>query len=403
MVLARLDRWFVSLMVVVVALLSATPAHAYPWMIRYRSSGCASCHTDPSGAGTLTTSGRASSELLTRSDEVPDPAALGATDPGSPASRFLWGAFPLPDNIRLGGDLRGAYASTTTGDRSTDRRLLLPRADFNADLELARFRVAASVGYAATGSTQAALTRRSTRNLVSRDHWLGYEIGTDRSWLLRAGRIGVPFGLRVSEGALWVRSATRTTLDDDQEYGAALYGTVGPFRGEIMAIVGNFQIRPDDYRERGYSAYVEGAATPRLAIGVSSLVTRATRDIVFRVTDFRHAHGAFARWSPAPPLALLAEADWLYQSLANHGHRSGHAAFAQADWEAKQGIHVMLTFETKNDGGPEEHESYGAWASAVWFFAPHADLRLDDMYRRLDRVDGGVDSFAWLATLHLYL
>ncbi len=393
---ARLARWFVSVTIGVVwACLSAKRANAYPWMIRYGSSGCASCHSDPSGGGVLTSSGRASSELLTRSDE--------ASDPVSPASRFLWGAFRLPDSVRLGGDLRGAYTSTTIGDRPTDRRLLLPRADLEADLELDRFRVAASAGYAASGSTKAALTRRSSKNLVSREHWLGYEIGEDRAWLVRAGRIAVPFGLRVMEDALWVRGSTRTTQDDDQEYGTALYGAAGPFRGELMAIVGNFQIRPDDYRERGYSAYVEWAATPGLALGVSSLITRARRDIELRVTDYRQAHGAFARWSPASQLALLAEADWVYQSLTNHGHRSGHAAFAQADWEAKQGIHFMLTLETKNDGGAEEHESYGAWASAVWFFAPHADLRLDDMYRRLDRVDGGVDSFAWLATLHLYL
>jgi hypothetical protein len=169
-----------------------------------------------------------------------------------------------------------------------------------------------------------------------------------------------------------------------------------------MAIVGNYETRPDDYRERGYSAYLEIAPADGFAVGVSSLFTRARRDIVYRVTDYRQAHGLFARYSPTMPLAILAEGDWLYQSLTGSGHRAGYAGFLQADWEAKQGLHFMVTGETKNDGGVGEDASFGAWASAVWFFAPHADLRLDDIFRRLGR-SGGIDELSWFATLHIYL
>jgi hypothetical protein len=102
------------------------------------------------------------------------------------------------------------------------------------------------------------------------------------------------------------------------------------------------------------------------------------------------------------PLVILAEGTWLYQSLTGAGHRAGYVDFLQADWEAKQGLHFVITGETKNDGGIGEDASFGARASAVWFFAPHADLRLDDVFRRVGR-SGGIDELSWFATLHLYL
>ena len=42
----------------------AAQAQAYPWMIRHEYNACATCHTDPSGAGLLTAYGRAQSSIL---------------------------------------------------------------------------------------------------------------------------------------------------------------------------------------------------------------------------------------------------------------------------------------------------------------------------------------------------
>src|SRR5208282_1193468 len=101
--------------------------------------------------------------------------------------------------------------------------------------------------------------------------------------------------------------------------GVSLSFAKDKLRGEVMGIAGNFQIRPDDFRERGYSAYVEYAPITTLAVGASSLFTRANRDIVYGVTDYRYANGLFARYSPVQPLVFLAEADSMYQSLTWNG------------------------------------------------------------------------------------
>ena len=38
-----------------------------------------------------------------------------------------------------------------------------------------------------------------------------------------------------------------------------------------MVVLGNLQLAPRDLRERGYAGYVEWAAMPALAVGVSTL------------------------------------------------------------------------------------------------------------------------------------
>jgi hypothetical protein len=398
--------WLVALAGALIALLVASNAHAYPWMIRHRYTGCTPCHTDPSGgAGALTEYGRAQSDLLLRMRHEP------GTDAGEPngTAGFLWGAAPLPEQLRLGGDVREAFFSNQVEGAALQQQLITMRADLYGDVRVGRFRAAGSIGYVPQGDLTASITRNDTDNLVSREHWLGLELDEDGAWLLRAGRIALPFGVRMIEHTLWARALTRTDIDATQQYGLALAFTRGGLRGEVMGIAGNFQIRPDDFRERGYSGFVEFAPTSTLALGASSLFTRATRDIVYGVTDYRFANGPFVRYAPVEPVVFMAEADWSYQSLTWNGHRSGYAAFVQMDYEPAQGFHVMLTGESMNGGSSGEPSSYDGWFSAVWFFLPHADVRVDTVYTKLGAAPtagapaGYANVTTWLAQLHAFL
>jgi hypothetical protein len=384
----------------------ASSARAYPWMIRHGYTGCTPCHSDPSGgAGVLTEYGRAQSDLLLRMryGKGTDTGEADAT------SGFLAGLVPLPEQLRLGGDFREGFFSNQVEDAPVLQQFITMRADLTADVKIGRFRAAGNIGYAPTGDLQASLTRAPGDNLISREHWLGAELDEDGAWLVRAGRITLPFGLRMIEHTLWVRTLTRTDIDDTQEYGVALAYSADKVRAEVMGIAGNFQIRPDEFRERGYSGYAEYAPTTTLAFGVSSSFTRATRDIVFGVTDYRYANGVFARYSPAQALVLLAEADSVYQSLTWNGHRGGYAAFAQADYEPSQGFHFMLTGETMNSGTEGEPASFDGWLSAVWFFLPHMDLRVDGIYSSLGAPGAGTTPAShtgvttWLAQFHVFL
>jgi hypothetical protein len=388
----------------ILPLLVASTAHAYPWMIRHGYTGCMPCHTDPSGgAGALTEYGRAQGDLLLR-------MRYGATsDEADRSAGFLWGLIRLPQEVRLGGDFRESFFSNQEEGAPIDQRWITMRSDLYGDFKVWRFRGAGSIGYAPDGALAASLTRGPNKNLVSREHWLGFELDDEGSWLVRAGRITLPFGIRMIEHNLFARVLTRTDINDTQQYGAALSVSTDKYRGEVMGIVGNFQIRQDDFRERGYSAYFEYAPMTTLAVGASSLFTRARRDIVYSVTDYRYANGLFVRYAPLQPLVLLAEADSVYQSLTYNGHRGGYAAFAQADYEPVQGFHLMLTGETMNGGASGEPPSFDGWLSGVWFFLPHMDLRFDGTYSSLGIASAaGVPSShisvtTWLAQYHVFL
>jgi hypothetical protein len=403
---SRLLRWSVALAFGLALTTFASSARAYPWMIRHGYTGCTPCHTDPSGgAGALTEYGRAQSDLLLR-------MRYGENSDTFEADRtagFLFGLAALPQQLRLGGDFREAYFSNQAEQSPVQQQFITMRADLYGDIKVGRLRAAGGIGYIPQGDLTASLTPAAQDNLISREHWLGVELDEDGAWLLRAGRIAVPFGIRMIEHTLWARSLTRTDIDETQEYGVALSLSEDKFRTEVMAIAGNFQIHPDVFRERGYSAYAEYAPTTTLAFGASSLFTRATRDIVYGITDYRYANGVFARYSPVQPLVLLAEADSVYQSLTWHGHRGGYAAFVQADYEPAQGFHIMVTTEVMNGGSQGEPPSFDGWLSGVWFFLPHMDLRLDAIYSSLG-VASSIGQPAshtavntWLAQFHVFL
>jgi hypothetical protein len=388
------------------ALLFASSARAYPSMIRHGYTGCAPCHADPSGgAGVLTDYGRAQSDLLLRMRYTAAPAS----DEADPTSGFAWGVLPRPPELRLQGDVREAYFSNQVAGAPVQQELITMRADFTADLKLQRLRMAGNLGYAPQGDLPASLTSNPSQNLISREHWIGAELDDDGAWLLRGGRIALPFGIRMIEHTLFARALTRTDFDATQQYGVALSYSRDQLRGELMGIAGNFEVHPDDFRERGYSGYVEYAPATSLAFGVSSLFTRATRDIVYGVTDYRYANGGFARWAPALPIVVLAELDSYYQSLTWNGHRGGFAGFLQLDYEPVQGFHVLVTGESMDGGSAGEPVSYDGWLSAVWFCAPHVDVRVDGIYSKLGvaptpgSAAGYADVTTWLAQLHVFL
>jgi len=385
-----ISRYFLALLVMTLALSHTKSAHAYAWMIRHEYSRCASCHTDPSGAGLLTSYGRDQSDQLLRMQYgTPD------AEPGKSAG-FLWGLIKEPSVLTLGGQFRPMFMALKVGDGSFGSQTIVMQADLQAELDLGHFRANASVGLAPTDGSGASLAG----SFISREHWLGYGLLND-SLLLRAGRINLPFGIRSIEHTLFVRRATRTDLNDTQQHGVALAYDGSGIRAEVMAIAGNYQVRPDAYRERGYSLTAEYAALNTLAVGMSSLATHAARDLYVKTANTRQAHGVFVRYAPWRPLALLGEGDVLVQKTPGAASLMGLATMLQADVEAIQGLHFIVTGETYTPG--KQAQSYGGWLGCAWFFAPHADLRVDFMQRSEIFGPARVPVTAAMAQAHVFL
>ena len=397
------------------ALFVATrPAHAYTWMIRHGYGGCTTCHTDPSGGETLSRYGRAQSDLLLRMryGTASASTAAGGSEQPSASSGFLWGLFEQPDWMLFGGSLRSA--GLLSGSKF---RYFPMQADFYGQVAFGPVRIGGSLGAAKVkpGSPHARAAQVTANqgdelNLISRTHWLGVDLGGPGDLRLRAGRLNLPFGIRMSEHIMWVREATRTDRESDQHHGAAIAFNGSHLRGELMAIAGNYQVSPDRYRERGYSLYLEALASRSVAAGVSSLLafSKADRITLEQGSTARGAHGAFARFAPAPPLAILVEADALHLSRRD----LGYVGFIQADYEPVQGLHFSATGEVADLGYQRRpgdslgidrprrpgagEPRFGGWLTADWFFLPHCELRVDAIVRQ-------DDPFTLLSQLHVFL
>ncbi|HYQ03187.1 MAG TPA: hypothetical protein VER96_31150 [Polyangiaceae bacterium] len=398
----RLSRPLRALRVLVLALglfvlLVPSRASAYPWMIKHGYPACVPCHTDPSGSGPLTAYGRVIGDsLLTTPLGGP---AQGDAKPGS-----YFGLLPTPDWLQFGGDVRGAlYANKITGSPES-RRAILMRADLSVSINTKHFVAHASGGYAHEGALGAAVTRNEENNFVSREHWLGYTTGEENTLMLRFGRMNLPFGVRTIEHNLWVRKLTHTDINDQQQLGLAAAWAIGRVRGELMGILGNYQLRPDDYRERGYSTFLEWAVSDQLALGASSLITHRKLDPSTLVETWRQVHGVFARIStPWEPLALLTEWDYTLTSPKDQYWSKGIVGYLQADLEAAQGVHFLLTGEAQNVGVQGPPPSWGLWLTYNWFLLPHTDLRIDGIYQSLGSDYGRVPSYTLLFQGHVYL
>ncbi len=390
-------------------LLWARPAAAYPWMIRHEYTGCSMCHADPSGGGVLTPYGRAQGDLLLRTRY--GAKAEGGEEPSSTAG-FLWGAFEPPEWLLLGGSYRGlALVNKPQGQPASPAQFIPMQADLRAVVQPSMFRAGVSVGFAHQGALASAITSRPQDNLVSREHWAGVSLADD-TMLLRAGRIFTPFGVRGIEHTLWTRTSTRTDINDTAQHGVALAYNGEKWRGEGMALLGNYQVHPDVYRERGGAGFLEYSVAPKATLGVNALFTTAELDASLFVPRRRGAAGLMGRASPTHRLVLMAEASALFDKQTGETTkvcndatvRVGGVAALQADLEVVQGVHALGALQAKQSCWEVRDTSAGAWLGAAWFFAPHADLRVDGVVRN-ERPIGAdrTTTVSMLAQIHVFL
>ena len=418
----------VALCALASVLLASRPARAFPWMIREGYTGCNTCHADPSGAGILTAYGRGMEEVVTRMPYKKD------ADPGK-LGNFAFGV-DLPEQLLLQTDFRNLFMTVfPSGGSNPQFQDFVMQLDQSAQLKIGRFRMNGSIGYSpptatggnftfAGGGYGASLTDMPSQDgaLLARQYWLGVDIGKDEEFLLRAGRMNVPYGIRFIEHPYFVRQVTRTDIDKGQEHGVSLAYTGEKVRGEVMAILGNYAVGPDAFRERGGSAFFEWMPTNKIAVGASAMITHA--DLARTDYDpslalapiWSHAYAIHARVSPVKALVLLAEVDGLLNSQLVSGVAQNHGGMTgvlQADLEVYQGIHVLAAGEFYNGHIGEScaagidycTTTASAWLGAWWFFAPHFDFRVDGEY-----TSGSVPGYppagqgtSILAQLHGYL
>jgi hypothetical protein len=399
-------------------------ARAYPWMIRHDYTGCGVCHVDPSGAGLLTNYGRAQDVLLMQMNTPWTP--VPKTDEVPKYAGFAFGVFPMPDWLLAQVTFRGAefwLSETTPGQggqpsvTATQQMFIMMLLDARAEIKFGIFRAAGSIGWGTTPFTLPVSIISSsdgTNQLISRDYWVGLQL--DDNILVRLGQMNLPFGLRIVEHTAWIRNNTQTDINYSQQTGLSFSFDNGHVRTEVMAILGNLNISPDAYRQRGFSGLVEVPVAPRAAVGFSALVTRAELSLVPPPTGpngqpgqpglpgLRQVYGLFGRWAPIEPIVFLVEGDvFLNNNLGSGVVQTNAATWLQMDWEPIQGIHIAPAFETLNTYGVNG-TGFGTWLTVDWFCLPHTDIRLDGVYRNEPSAGSPASNvFSFLVQLHTYL
>jgi len=346
------------------------------------------------------------------STEAPAAESSSSSDSGeSTFPNFAFGAVTLPDWLLLGGSYRHLNILPVGGRKFSTFPMMM---DLYGQAKFGAFSVGGSIGGArvAAGSPyarRAQITANQGKdwNLISRTHYLGYDILPELT--VRAGRLNLPFGVRIPEHTMWVRQATNTDRESSQEHGVAVAYVGETLRGEIMGIAGNYQVNPDKYRNRGYSGYLEYATSSAATVGVSSLVTFTATDRASNadLKTTHQVHGLMARAGFGEKVALLAEADGIFTSRRD----PGYVGFLQVDVEALQGVHLLATGEMLDQGyvkpapgattiAPrtlgEGKPKVGGWLTVAWFVYSHFDVRFDAIKRTGEDV-------SLLAQLHVYL
>lgn len=371
------------------ALLLPSRAWAFPWVIRHGYTSCGECHQDPSGGGVLTAYGRAQAQILLAS-----PYGRGDDwEPGE-GSAFLWGAAPLPSSLALQFDNRSLLVP-----EPGNTRFIQMQTDLRGQVKRGQVRGSLGLGYANTGAEAARVTSQPSHNLVSRDHWVGVDMSP--FLLVRGGRMALPYGIRSEDHFLYPIAATRTDINDQQQHGLALSYNRAPWRAEVMGVAGNFQVSPDDFRERGMAAYGARRLGPTSEVGLSLLGARSGRDVDTLAPRTRLAGGLFGRTAPWTPLVLLAQADLLYEVTSS---QPGLAAYLQADWEPSQGFHVKATGEYCDDDLPQGPAGVATGIlSGQWFILSRLDVRVDGVRGSLGCTPGTAPQWMGLAQVHFLL
>jgi len=379
-----------SLLLFVVLAFPAT-AGAFPWVIRHGYTSCGECHQDPSGAGVLTDYGRAQAEIL-----LAMPYKRSSDwEPGKEAG-FLMGLVKLPSSVALQFDDRSLFIPEPGNFREVQMQT-----DLRGHVRMGKkLRGYLDLGYANEGAEEAWVTNNTSGgNLVSRQYWLGYDL--NRNLFVRAGRMDLPFGLRTEEHFLYTNNSTGTDINADQETGLALAWNQDRYRGEIMGIAGNFQVSPDQFRERGVSGFLAMKVASRTEVGISALGTYTAMDVGTLQPRTRAMGGAFARAVPWTPLVLSAEADALVDVTAG---TTGVATYLQADLEPTQGIHVKGTGEfCSTDLGSAVNAVSAGWLSGWWFITSRVDVRLDAAHGSLYCEANATPNWLGPAQVHLLL
>ncbi len=202
-----------------------------------------------------------------------------------------------------------------------------------------------ALGYA-TVTLRKRTTAEHTYTAVSREHWVSIALGTEHR--LRAGRMVLPFGIRMPDHTLYTREDFGF-YKYEQSY-AAEWDYVGDaLELHVAAFAGDVWLDSPALQERGAAASISHAFfDERLSLGASAL---------FGLSDHaeRPAASVFLRAVPVAKTYVLAElAGQRKQNRTTHQVQAQAASFLRAGWFPHDSTELLVELAGRTiEGGPE--------------------------------------------------
>jgi len=325
-------------------LLSPATSLAEPYLAVRTGFKCGQCHVNPTGGGKRKEFGSIYSQTALAEERL-DPATGKAVPEGAPSDAAVWTG-KLNDHFALGSDLRANLSGTRVPNSPSTVAFDPTRAQLYLEVKPIVDRLTI---YFDERVAPGSATNRETYAML----WTA-----DRSAYVKAGRMFVPFGLRIEDDGAFIRQVTGTTFnssDDGIEGGLELGawsvnvsvtngsgGGTETNRGKMISSLATF-VQPDWRVGASYSANYNGAADRRMQSVFAGLRTGIVVWLAsgIYITDDGTPTGRLRQW----------------------------ATLVEGNVEVAKGHNLKLTYEyydPNKDLKEDQRERY----SVVWEYMP---------------------------------
>jgi hypothetical protein len=364
-----------ALLVVVLLVLAAGRANAYPQFQLSRDQTCSGCHISPAGGGLLSENGLMTAEAISK---------LG----GDP--EFLHGAVDTPEWLSLGGDFRamGGY------DQAPQRYLLLfpMQADVYAAARKSNFTVYVTASYRPEEEGNEATT-----HVFSREHYLMWqqEAGSAEGLFVRAGRFMPVFGLRWVEHPVYPRVFGGTQLFSET-YGVSASYIKSRYEAHITGFIKDPLIDPVRLSSGG-AAYGEYRIDDKTLVGAGGMYEHTDFDYKLR------GEITAKRYFGSPDLLVQGELQVINPHVGDFGYTQ-LASYLMATYFAPAGVMVDVGWGHHDENLRISELDRDAFDLNVhWFATSHLEAMLVNRVEFLGLGSGGPTGAYAMAQLHYRL
>jgi hypothetical protein len=283
-----------------------TTAQAEPYLAVQQGLTCGQCHFNPTGGGMRNAVGNAFAQGVLPAQHV---------DTGG----FVWtGA--LNNFIATGGDLRGDATWTSPSNANSAFNLQEVRLYLGVTMIPDRLLFYLDEKVAPDAA-------------VNREAWAMYRFDDER-WYLRAGRMNLPYGMRLQDQQAFVRQVTGINMDTPDD-GMEVGYLSGPWNAQL-AISNGTAGGAENNNGKQYTALVS-YVRDSWRVGLSGNHNDGS--------NLRSTSGGLFGGLRTGPVAWLAEGDIVNVQAGALPEQHLAAAFLEANWRAFPGGNLKFTAE----------------------------------------------------------